>query len=53
MNTDNYHFVVNKTHRENVMRQANHQRLSRQVTRRTVPRTIHVGLLTLWQFLFR
>lgn len=53
MNTDNFHYLANKAHRDEVMRQADRQRLVGKADRRTTSRTITAALLMLWHSLLR
>lgn len=53
MNTDNYQFFANKARRDEIVRQANRQRLISVATRRAAPRAVATGLRMLWYSLFR
>jgi hypothetical protein len=52
MNTDNFHYLANKSHRDAVMRQANRQRLISIATHRTASRAFTTRLLVLLQAFF-
>lgn len=55
MNIDTYHYHVNRTHRDDVMRQAHRHRLIRTAAARSpkTARAYAAALLALWQSLFR
>jgi hypothetical protein len=55
MDIDTYHYHLNRTHRDDVIRRANRYRLIRTATSRSpkTRRAYLAALLALWQSLFR
>jgi hypothetical protein len=55
MKTDTYHYQLNRSHRDDVMRQARQHQLLRAASERSpkTRRTYAAALLALWHSLFR